>query len=93
MRFTSIIILLALLFSIVPMVSVGIRQRAETTSIVSLDVCHNQAPEIFAGPDVLFTCENAGIFVPLRSSCAWEQPKPLSEGFLIACREDQPPES
>ena len=92
MKWTSLLIIAAILFSVaVPAVTVYSGTGPTTVGIQTLDVCHNHING--ANPDLPCIIACPCRFLPSTSVAVAAFPNPLSKPFFIAFQDEQPPKN
>jgi len=93
MKLSSILVLICLSFSIIPLVNIPADRGTSVTSIIALDVCHASFAGIQMSPDIAFIHECQCKPVPIHLSCPHERASSAFKPFLIAFQKEHPPES
>lgn len=92
MKFISVIVMLAVSLSMIPVVNAYPHPETAKPSIIELDVCNSSGSAIQISLDMPFICERLCTHVPIKFIGLHETPSSALEPLLIAFREDRPPE-
>jgi hypothetical protein len=91
-RILSIIVIVAVVLSMVPLVYISPAQGSGATCFVTLDVCHATAAGLQSNVDTPFVCECPSKPFFLMSSFLGETSGPLAGYPLIVLDREKPPE-